>query len=457
VLVASSTGSCTVTEVDLLARAAGEALAPLDLAPGSVLGCAAPNGPGFLALLLAARRAGLVAMLLDDGIKEDEVERLGARFGVAGVLRSRGAWPRSAADFVVQIPPGSRERPPLPELAAVVLVTSASTGEPRAVATSMEALFADFEALSRAMGIRAEDRAVAAVPFPHAYGLSTLVFPALATGRPLLLPDGVGPFRSLAAAAAGGGTVLPTVPAYLTALVQVAEPAPLPRSLRLILSAGAPLAAETAVRVRERYGRSVHVLYGSTECGGITYDAEGSAAERGCVGQPVPGVTVQLEPLPDARDGAGRVVVSSASVALSYLPSDPERLSGGRFVTDDLATFCDGELRLVGRLSNRINVKGRKVDPHEVESVIAELQGVTEVHVLGLSKPNSGDQVVAAVVACPARSLTVERVSAWCRERLNDFKVPRSIYLVDELPRSPRGKIDTAALRRTVTGEHPHD
>ena len=141
-------------------------------------------------------------------------------------------------------------------------------------------MMADDEALTRTMGIRPDDRLLASVPFSHSYGLSSLVVPAIVRGTQLVVVDTPGSFTSLEAILATGATVFPTVPAFLSGLLRMAEAPTDLGTLRLLISAGAKLLPETAVRFRERYGRPVHVFYGASECGGITYDAEGSAAER---------------------------------------------------------------------------------------------------------------------------------------------------------------------------------
>src|SRR5262249_14836610 len=134
----------------------------------------------------------------------------------------------------------------------------------------------------------------AAIPLSHSYGLSSLVLPALLRGTPLVLPEEDGLLAPFAAAAAAGATVFPTVPAYVEALLKLSHPPAWPPSLRLVIAAGAPLQPATARRFRETFGLPVHVFYGASECGGICYDREGSAGERGTVGTPVQGVEVEL-------------------------------------------------------------------------------------------------------------------------------------------------------------------
>jgi long-chain acyl-CoA synthetase len=494
-LVAAPGRSADRAAIDAVARTAGAALAADPPVPGEPVVLLAANGPAFLAGLVALLRAGAAPVLLDARTPPAEQARVAAALGAPRLLACGCAWPRGAEDWRLGWPLRERlgEAGELTSGAgleltsgavikltsgavikltsgAVIKLTSGSTGAPRGILAPVETLLADDEALTATMGLGDRDRLVAAIPFSHSYGLSSLVVPALARGRLLAMPGDDGPFGPLEAARTAGATVFATVPAYLAGLLRLADPPPLPESLRRVMTAGAPLPAAVSAGFRERFGLPVHVFYGASECGGICYDREGGAAERGTVGAPVAGVEIELEPPAGEVDGdqdsepgceAGgcgrRVVVRSPAVADRYLPAGGPRLAGGRFATEDLAVRRgDGELALVGRLSDVINVRGKKVNPREVEVVLRALPAVEEVAVFGApvgapsAASGAGDAVVRAVIACPEGSLTREVVQAWCRERLADHKRPRSVVLVDRLPRTERGKLDRAALDRLV-------
>lgn len=454
-LVVTPERRATVGDVDALARAAGGLLSARRLAPGTLVGLAAANGPGFLASFLALLRAGLAALLLDAQTPETEALRILAALGSPLLLRASGwpdgpdGWALSTAPAEERTSPRSPLFPALPPGTAVVKLTSGSTGAPRGIATPAEALVADDAALTAAMGLRPGERLLTTIPLSHSYGLSSLAVPALARGAVLALPEESGVYDPFVTAARTGAAFFPTVPAYLDALVRISDPPPRPACLRLVITAGAPLSAATAARFRELFGLPVHVFYGSSECGGICYDREGGAAERGTVGSPVEGVRVELE----GDEGEGGVVtVESPAVALGYLPDPDERLAEGRFRAGDFAIWRDGELALQGRVDDLVNIKGKKVNPREVEAVLAALPGVDEVAVLGVPVPGRSAEMLRAVVACRPGRLTAAEVVDWCRGRLSAHKVPRSILLVEALPRTSRGKLDRAALRSLGTG-----
>ena len=474
-LVASPSHRVTAAGVDALARAASGVVAAgvLETAPddprhaspppGEAVGLQAANGPGFLAGLLALRRGGHPVVLFDRRTPELERRRIATEVGAHSVLVCRCPWGRSAGDYHLDaVEPqaadpsalgpssaGTGASPRLPPGTAVIKLSSGSSGVARGIATTSEALIADDRALTATMGLRPDDVLLATVPFSHSYGLSSLVLPALLRGTLLTVPDADGPFGPLAAAADANATVFPTVPAYLAALNRLTDPPPLPPSLRLVLTAGALLPAETSARFHATFGLRVHVFYGASETGGICYDRAGGAAERGTVGEPVEGVSVELAAVGNddaAAETACRVVVRGPALAASYLPAEAHRLDGRRYVTDDLGEWRGGELALVGRLNDLINVKGKKVNPREVERVLAGLPAVDEALVTATPDAAGRAVRVRAVVACRPGSLTTQEVITWCRRHLAEHKVPRSVVLLDALPRNERGKVDRAAL-----------
>lgn len=452
-LVLSPGRHATLGEIDALSIAVCARVSAARFEPGSLIGLAVPNGPGFLSGFLALRRAGMSVLLLDPLTPKVDRLRAMTALGASGVLESQESWPSSAADFHVTATEEDGARLVLPEV-AVVKLTSGSTGAPRGVAMRPDALLTDEEALTRTMGLCDDDRVWSAIPFSHSYGFTTLVLSALVRGVTLVVPGDPEPFGSLAAARKLGATVFPTAPAYIQALLKLPTPPTWPESIRLVISAGALLTSATAAQFRQTYGQAVHTFYGSSESGGICYDREGGAAERGTVGVPVDGVRVSLAVREQLARDEGLVVVESKAVGTTYLPRVDPRLSSGRFETSDVAAWQGEELTLRRRMDRVINVRGRKVDPYEVEKVLSAIEGVEEVVVIGMATPDGSDEIVRAVMACPSVRPNYRDVAAWCRQRLADHKVPRSVVMVDAIPRTSRGKIDSAALLSLHSFDH---
>lgn len=447
----------TVTRAELAdwSRVVAAALRAADVGPGLPVGLVAPEPAAFLAGFVGLRRAGCTALLLDHTAPQADRARTCESIGARTVLSCLVDWATSSVvpALMSGAPPSAADDR---SGWAAIKMTSGSTGEPRGVAVTAEALLADESALATSMGIRHDDRMLAAIPLSHSYGFSTLALAALVRGVELVVPDGDDPFAPIRAAHDGRVTVFPTVPAYLQALLRMSQPPKWPNTVRLVITAGAPLPPAVAVRFREVTGQRIHVFYGSSECGGICYDRVGDAGERGTVGTPVDGVTVTLSPVND-RPETGLLSVTSPAVADVYVPLPDPRLAGGRFQTADLATWRHGEVSLLGRVDRAINVRGFKVSPAEVEQVLVAMPGVDEALVLDVAGKDGGGALVRAVVACRDGSLNAASILAWCRGRLAEHKVPRSIVLVDALPRTSRGKIDRdaiSALPVVRTGRH---
>jgi len=389
------------------------------------------DGFGFLAAVLAVWRRGGCVVMLDAADPRAPRRDLARRFGAAAIVVDEPEWQA--------LPVGGGDA--ANGLAAIKL-TSGSTGEPRGIGVTAAALVADADALHATMGIRADDRIVAAVPMSFSYGIGSVLVPALWRGQPIVIPDHRHPLGVLHALRLGAPTVLPAVPALLRALL--ASRADVAPRLRLVVSAGALLPPAIAVAFRARFGSPVHAFYGCTEAGGICYDRAGTSAENGSVGTPVDGVRVSL-------DGDGRVVVQSPAVGRA-LVADPD-LRDGTFVLSDVATFRGAELVLLGRVDDVIDVGGHKVHPREVERVIAALAGVDDVAVVPWQDDDGRAVCTALVVAGAATGgppIDEAAVRRHCLLHLPPAKVPRRIVFAGELPRTGRGKLSRDDVQRAI-------
>ena len=305
----------------------------------------------------------------------------------------------------------------------------------------------------RTMGVRADDITLAAIPLTHSYGIGSCLLPLLLAGTPLAFPASPLPAALAAALADGRVTHFPAVPAMIRALAGLSA-LPALSCLRVCLSAGAPLKPDDAAAFHAAIGAKVHVFYGSSECGGITYDRTAAPVHaEGAVGTAMHRVIVEVVDAAGqlVRAGQqGRVRVRSRAVALAAVPplDEPGILAPGMFLTSDYGVLdAAGSLTLTGRVAEQLNVAGKKVHPEEVRRVLEEIPGVRAAHVAGLPDAHRGELIAAAVAVDPAAGLTVPAIIAACRSRLAPHKVPRRIVLVDELPLTSRGKIDSHAIR----------
>lgn len=407
---------CAWTRRELDAFAATTARRLPSIARGRRVAFALPNGPAWLATLLALLAHECVAVPLD-GAEPLAVQRLLATAVGAALLLNEGNWetlPESSARGVK-----SRSGTVLLKL------TSGSTGAPRGLPFSPASLLADARQICAGMQIGPTDRNLAVIPFGHSYGLGNLVLPLLAQGTSLVCVDTPLPHALAAVVARHRPTVFPAVPALLRALAEADLPGDAFASLRTVISAGAPLPAGIAREFYARFQLLPHAFYGSSETGGISYDRDGAATLAGrSVGTALPGVSVV-----PIRGKRVRVLSTAAYRPAGYSPCDRVEIDPS------------GELRLLGRSGRMLKVSGRRLDLAELENRLRALPGIADA--FAAPHPESAEHLAAVF----ATELAPAALRALLREHLAPWKIPRRIVAVPAFPLTARGKTDTAALR----------
>jgi long-chain acyl-CoA synthetase len=332
-----------------------------------------------------------------------------------------------------------------------VQFTSGVGGCAKVVARTVENLIDELDAVSSQIALSDRDATVCPCPLFHAYGFVNGLLLPFFSGRPAILVDWFLPNVIVDIVKEWKAAVFVGVPAMYKALAgahgaTAVDLAP----LRFCFSAGAPIADNIAGSFRARYGLSVRQLYGTTETGVISIDLDREGERSSYVGRPLPGRRIEIvgEDGTAVRAGeSGEIVVHSPSAARGYIDDDPlsaRMFRDGAYVTGDLGYFDGPGLVLRGRRTAFINVAGFKVDPLEIEHVLATFDAVAECSVVSHRDPASGEAVRAVVVA--KRAVSEQEVQQFCRRQLAPHKVPRYVTFVDELPRSPTGKVLTKYL-----------
>jgi long-chain acyl-CoA synthetase len=326
---------------------------------------------------------------------------------------------------------------------SLLKLTSGTTAAPRAIRFRSEQLLADCAQICETMGITGRDRNFAVIPLSHSYGFSNLVTPLLARGVPMVLSRDRMPRAVLDDLARTNATVFPGMPVFYQAFSEMTDVPALPQ-LRLCISAGAPLPLEVARKFRQKFNQSIHSFYGSSECGGICYDRDAPLLEPGFVGQPMCGVDLDLL---DPNAPASLVRVRSAAAGNGYFPEpDDEKLGQGLFFPDDLLSASGDGFRIVGRISDVINVAGKKVNPAEVEAELLRFAGVRAAVAFGRESTLRNVEVAACVVA--EERVRESDLLEHCRVRLSGWQIPKRIFFVEEIPVNERGKVNRRELAR---------
>jgi long-chain acyl-CoA synthetase len=431
----------------------------LDALPaGAVVALQIGNHEDWPSIFIACLRRQLVVLPLDESIGEQQRDaslKICRASAVVSALSAgasakegvpSGNFPQISRLGTADTAPDWGENVP-----SLLKLTSGTTAAPRAIRFRSHQLLADCNQICDTMGISDDDLNFGVIPVSHSYGFSNLLTPLLARGVPLVVSRDRTPRAVLADLASSGATIFPGTPAFYQAFCDIGDVPPSPK-LRLCISAGAPLSSAVAKKFFEKFRQPIHSFYGASECGGICYDRNGTTFKDGLVGQPMQGVEVQLV---DPTESASQIRVRSAAVSDGYFPEpDDQKLGNGIFIPDDLLERHDSTLKIVGRISDVINVAGKKVNPAEVEAHLLRFKGVRQAVVFGRSTGAGlrNEEVAACVLASP--DVSESDLLRFCRTALSGWQVPKRIFIVDLIPTNERGKISRRDLARQFSEGH---
>lgn len=367
------------------------------------------HSPEFIFTLLAAWRENKIACPLEAG--------------------------QGAAAFPARLPISG-----LPPSIVHLKSTSATGGMARFVAFTAEQLMADTENIVATMGLRPDWPNLGVISLAHSYGFSNLVLPLLLHGIPLILAPAPLPEIIRRAAENENSITLPAVPAMWRAWQAAGA---VPQNVRLAISAGAPLPLNLEQEIFRARGIKVHNFLGSSECGGIAYDASDTPrTDAALAGSAMKNVGISL-------NADGCLAIYSRAVGETYWPEKSEGLGGGVFQTSDLGELRDGAVFLRGRLGDQINIAGRKLSPETVERALLAHPRVRECLVFGTpSRDAERTEIIAAVVVASASEAALKQ---FLLQSLPAWQVPREWHFVDSLSTNARGKISRAEWRKQFT------
>ena len=455
-----------------VARAA-DGLAALGLRRGDRIALVLPNSAETIVMFLAAATVGTAAPL-NPAYKEDEfrffLEDTEAKALVVPPGRieaARRARPEACmlveasidASGRVVLASGAAERSdaspgPSDEDVALVLHTSGTTSRPKQVPLRQRNLHASALNIAATYRLTPGDVAMCVMPLFHIHGLMASTMATFSSGGTVVVPPAFDAMTFWPAVQRSGATwysAVPTMHQMLLLRNRGGRP-PGAERLRFIRSSSSALSPETMRQLESRFGAPVLEAYGMTEASHQMASNPLPPAERrpGTVGVET---GIQIAVMDEggrvlAGGERGEVVIQGPTVLDAYA-NNPEAnaksFTDGWFRTGDQG-FLDagGYLSLVGRLKEMINRGGEKIAPREVDDVLLQHPAVAEAVAFGSPHPSWGEEVAAAVVLkAPA---TEKELLAFARERLADHKVPRKLYLVEQIPRTATGKIQRRAV-----------
>lgn len=345
---------------------------------------------------------------------------------------------------------------------ALILYTSGTTGAPKGVTLTHANLLANASAVVRYLELSERDSVLSILAFYYAYGASVLHTHLLSGGCVVLAQNLLFPHLLMDTIARERITGFSGVPSTFALLLERVKLADYDlSSLRYLTQAGGAMSATLTRRLRNALPDArLFVMYGQTEATSrLTWLPPERLDEKiGSVGIPVDGVELRIE-CEDGREAdryeTGEIRVRGANVMRGYW-NNPDAsasvLRDGWLRTGDMGHLDDdGFLYIDGRRSDMIKTGAHRVHPNDIEDVIHEVPGVSEVAVVGIDDSVLGQVIKAFIVAPGLPPQSENMIKAHCRERLASYKIPREIEFVSALPRTASGKVRRAALLEPQT------
>jgi malonyl-CoA/methylmalonyl-CoA synthetase len=452
-------------------------LSGLGLKPGDRVAVQVEKSPEALLLYLACLRAGFAYLPLNSAYQQGEIsyflensepravvaqpqsmpwlEPLAARLGIRHVFsldeEGGGTLTEAARNAATKFATAERAGDDL----AAILYTSGTTGRSKGAMLTHRNLASNALVLHRTWGFRPGDVLIHMLPLFHVHGLFVACHCVLANGSAMRFHAKFDAATALAEFATS--TVFMGVPTFYTRLL--AEPG-LDReacsNMRLFVSGSAPLLAETHVEFEQRTGQRILERYGMTETGMLASNPLQGERRAGSVGPALPGTQVRVvddDDAPCAPGAIGHVQVRGENVFAGYwrMPEKnrEEFTADGFFRTGDMGSLAkDGYLNIAGRSKDLIITGGYNVYPKEIELALDELPGVRESAVVGVPHPDFGEAVTAVIVArAGEKAPTESEIIVALKSKLANFKVPKRVHIVDDLPRNAMGKVQKNVLR----------
>lgn len=451
-------------------------LAGLNLPKDSRIAVQVEKSPEALMLYLATVRAGYIYLPLNTAYREAEIEYFigNAEPAVVVCAPENFGWVSKIAfkcgtqhvftlgdnrqgSLLVRATHQSNSFETVarqPDDLAAILYTSGTTGRSKGAMLTHDNLASNAKVLQDYWHWQPGDVLLHALPLFHVHGLFVASHGALLNGSKMIfLPkfDSAEVIRHLPRS-----TVFMGVPTYYVRLL--ADPSfgkEVCADMRLFISGSAPLLTDTFNEFANRTGHTILERYGMSETTMLVSNPYDGERVGGTVGLPLPGVSVRVvksDGTACAADEIGDIQVKGPNVFKGYwrMPEKTaeEFTADGYFRTGDVGKFDSrGYLSIVGRSKDLIISGGYNVYPKEIESFIDEMDGVTESAVVGVPHPDFGEAVTAVIVPKSNASLSESDVIGYLKSKIANFKVPKRVFFVRELPRNTMGKVQKNVLR----------
>jgi long-chain acyl-CoA synthetase len=461
--------------LDAGARLMAGLLADKGVGPGDRVGIMLPNVPYFAVAYFGVLRGGGIVVPMNVLLKRREVafylSDSGAKLLLAwhGFAEEAQDGAQDAGVECVLVAPGEFEQllgtaQPRTDVAdtedddtAVILYTSGTTGTPKGAELTHANLKRNCEAARGLFDLGGDAVTLGALPLFHAFGQTCGLNATIAGGGILTLIPRFDPGKALEIIARDRVTVFEGVPTMYNAMLHYPDASSFDTStLQVCASGGAAMPVEVMHGFEEKFGCKVLEGYGLSETSPVaSFNHPDRERKAGSIGTPIEGVEMKLVD-DDGHDvpagGVGEIVIRGHNVMKGYWnrpDATAEAIRDGWFHTGDMARIDeDGYFFIVDRKKDMIIRGGYNVYPREIEEILYEHPGVREAAVVGIPHEELGEEVGAAVALKDGADVTPEQLRAYVKEQVAAYKYPRLIWLVEDLPKGPTGKILKREIER---------
>ena len=344
-----------------------------------------------------------------------------------------------------------------PEDLALIIYTSGTTGKPKGAMLSNYNLMSNVEAIVEAADIVIEDRMAVLLPMFHSFTMTVGLLLPMTRGLSIVAIKSLNPPKNIITEIIQHrATVMPAIPQLYRAFVNITIPSGLP--LRVCFSGAAPLPIEVLNAFNENVGIPLLEGYGLSETSPVAcMNPLYGERKAGSVGLPLRGVEFQIrndDDLISPVNEPGEICIKGHNVMMGYWNNSEATeasIKDGWLLTGDIGHLDDdGYLYITDRKKDMLLVNGINVYPREVEEVIYQFEGVSEVAVVGINDPRKGDLVVACIVPSEEAEIDESGLKEFLKTKLAAYKLPRKVMIMESLPRNATGKILKTKLRETA-------
>ena len=444
------------TKVDSFAAALEE----MGVKKGDKVPILIENSLEFIISFFAIGRLGAVVVPINTFLKEEEISYILNDIGAFLLITSDSLKDKvKNLDIKTIIPPLYSSKTPkasLPSLEdlAVIIYTSGTTGRPKGAMLTYKNFFANIYGINEIIKITPKDRFIAYLPMFHSFTLTVNILLPLFFKSPVVIIKSIRPFSNIIKQTLlKRVTIFTGVPDVYSALVKAKIPFYFHwfNKVRFYISGAAPLPGETLEKFSKKFKGKLLEGYGLSETSPVVSVNREELQKPYSVGKPLPNVEVKIVNDELVETDVGEIIVKGDNVMKGYY-NNPEAtessIINGWFLTGDIGRIDeDGYLYILDRKKDLIISKGVNIYPREIEEVCLKIDGVRACAVVGMKE--NGVEIPVAFIETE-KEIKANEIKSFLKQHLANYKIPKHIYFVEELPKNATGKVLKRVLKENI-------